>query len=385
MSRISFSLDKIRVRPYSCGISTDMSIVTQCTAIITQLTRIERQLTEDWAKWNREHPYIPKGRRGGGVQANQPAPKMTKSKTFQQRIDAIRTAQKNLGPKKSLAEVPQTLQDELDEIQARQKTWGTKKSLAEWEQAKTTEALESQAERKWPELKAEFAGCDVKTIQTTMKTYEQLAKAYPDVAHAMRYIGTRKNSGYVWDDSSYAHYPPRSIGLNPKWYGADATKKFSDSLADCAVTEWHPARTNNISGVVAHEFGHAVHDYYTHSGHGGLKSVLPGGVMTNTGSGGAGLLCRTLLPEIHQGLKQRDTGGRPELSGYALSNDEETFAEAFSAAWHGNTESLATRQIMALVKTVRTAKPYKVLRPGPKSGKANAQWNTLLTSIRNIT
>lgn len=190
------------------------------------------------------------------------------------------------------------------------------------------------ANKKYPNITWDFNGCDMKTLNPTLKQFDFLAKKYPEVADRLRYIGTYLGENFPEGlekygfsgsaESHYAHAHPfgRSIGLNPKWYrNADVFKK---SLQDGSLKGWHPKGCDGFDSVLTHEFGHCVESFY--------KSDSLLAYCECVSPTGLGLYGDTM------NMFMKFNKAPVSLSQYATTNDQEGFAEGFAAIYHSPSE-----------------------------------------------
>jgi hypothetical protein len=196
--------------------------------------------------------------------------------------------------------------------------WGEWQSIAEAEQI---------AAARYPNIRFDFTGAHLETIDPTLRQFDVLAKQYPEVAKRLEYIGTYAGEGAPanpspWKDTTYAHATRdgKIIAINPHFYGRP--KALAESVRYSESTKWHPKGTTGVESVMTHEFGHQVDNW--------LQSVPSRFAGFNVvDMGGNGLIRDTYL---HWRYKNKATKA---LSAYAGKSVEEGFAEAFAAQYHG--------------------------------------------------
>ncbi len=182
--------------------------------------------------------------------------------------------------------------------------------------------------QKYPNIQFDFAGMDVEAVNATMEQADKLFQEYPFVAEELQYVGTYKDSSKIkmaklssesckFDDE-YAHATNRRIGLNPKWYGNK--EKFEKQLKRDSKSGWHPKGCDTVESIFTHEFGHVVKFCLERTPKGPFEYTPPGAP-------------RHMGDFINLYL-EKHTGGK-NLSRYAMKSEEEKWAEAFAAAYHG--------------------------------------------------
>jgi hypothetical protein len=191
-------------------------------------------------------------------------------------------------------------------------------------QFKTLTEAQEWAEDAYPNIKWDFIGAHVDTINPTLEEFHRLAQLYPEPAAQLKYVGTHwdatktpKGANYQWT-SGYAHAATNGsyIGLNPKYYGDAAY--FNSKLAGDAATLWHPQmlQADLIRSVMTHEYGHMVQFYYQQAAFSFSTSHLPNRL------------------KLQDSVREWDRVivGRQTVSRYALQDAEENWAETFMVA-----------------------------------------------------
>ena len=198
---------------------------------------------------------------------------------------------------------------------------------ARWGEWQSTAEAEQIAQARYPNIRFDFAGAHIETIDPTLRQFDKLAQQYPEVAKRLEYVGTYAGEGAPenpspWKEMTHAHATRdgKIIAINPHWYGNP--RKFAESVRYSEETKWHPKGTTGVESVMTHEFGHQVDNW--------LQSV-PGRFagFNVVDAGGNGLIRDTYL---HWRYKNKATKA---LSTYAGKSVEEGFAEGFAAQYHG--------------------------------------------------
>lgn len=200
---------------------------------------------------------------------------------------------------------------------------------------KTLSDMERYATNKFPNTKWDFKGAHVDTIRPTIKQWEILARKYPEVAKQIKYVGTYRGlpTGFYsenysksrFDQTAYAHSvydwtkKVGQIGLNPTYYGHP--RKLSEAMWRGNVVKWNPEGCNSLESLLTHEFGH---QYYYNLRFNPDLSFNKLVAVDGLGNYGGTL---TLFEHYHHGTEA--------LSGYAMKNNTEAWAEGFRAMHHG--------------------------------------------------
>jgi SPP1 gp7 family putative phage head morphogenesis protein len=178
----------------------------------------------------------------------------------------------------------------------------------------------------------DFVGCDVRAIQETIDSFHKLAVYFPEAASTIKYVGTYLGDPNISGintpffrfkdtDNSWAHAARDNsrLGLNPKWYGDYYT--FAQSTDRSARNGWHPAPCKDIGDVVAHEFGHIVYNFY-------YRNIPSDWAFEETVRASGFGLFRDTFRDFIRG--HRHSRYASEISDYALTSEEEAFAESFA-------------------------------------------------------
>lgn len=187
--------------------------------------------------------------------------------------------------------------------------------------------FEAWAKKNWPKVDWDFAGVAPELLSEIAENFYARGKDFPEVMQRLEYVGTYKTrapkgfKNHKWKETTYAHADRqgRFMGLNPKWF--NDPEGLRKSLAHNIKIGWNPAGTNSAAATVDHEFGHLV-DFW-------IREELSNKTFTGSFEGdGFGFTAEIL--DAWKAQKKATT----ELSRYAMENEMEGFAEAFSSLRH---------------------------------------------------
>jgi len=246
---------------------------------------------------------------------------------------------------------------------------------------KTTGELEAALKSRHPNLESvDFKGLDLEMVRDTSDEYSRMAEEHPEEAATVKSIGRKpellKSYRLRGVKGSIAYVVPLrsrgsggSIGstttrqfmvLSPTYYGKGARPNFDYQMKLSADTKFHPASAANVRGIITHEFGHVVHNYYENEESPRYKSITPN---KSISSGGVGSYAQLFWEWKETSYRKSKTdqllaeksGHYPDssplfISTYGNKNSNEHFAESFAALKAGDTSSRNTRQLDALLK-----------------------------------
>lgn len=223
--------------------------------------------------------------------------------------------------------------------------------------AKTIKAIEQKMHELYPQTHFSFAALEVAAANRMAVRYSQLAEEWPAVAGALKFMGTNRNVPdhirVMRVTGALAHVtrpnygsPATTMSLNPSHLGKVAkaeaqSRSFHDS-------GWGPkmADPSHFEGVITHEFGHMV-DFWLR---GWQAQLAPAARVSGLG----------IVASTYDKWRAAHSPQKAPVSRYAKTNYEESFAEAFKAAYHGTPEVLASetvRHMRNLIDVMRTATP----------------------------
>jgi hypothetical protein len=216
---------------------------------------------------------------------------------------------------------------------------GTFRSLAE---------AERDMKRHYPNIKFDFDGAHIDTINPSMAKFHALSQEWPEVAARLEYVGTLSHppadAGYSQDyfakkpnTWAFATRDGKMIALNPTAY-ADPAKLASDSIR-AVRTGFHPPGTEPIDSIITHEFGHLV-DNWSRSR--GTAQVTPAAWFS-------GLGLRNDTVDMWLKDKKRATANQTQ---YAKTNNAEQFAELFAATYYQEKPAPVVKQFSQLIERV---------------------------------
>ncbi|HEY65557.1 MAG TPA: hypothetical protein G4O02_13405 [Caldilineae bacterium] len=194
----------------------------------------------------------------------------------------------------------------------------------------------------YPHIHTNFEGSDVRVVEEMVPEFHRLAQEYPYVAEKITFLGIAEapstlSNAYAWADGQTF-----SISFNPRF--ARDYQTFMRSLKEDEEIGFHPAGTGSIAGVMAHEFGHLLNRYLITS----TKAFSP--VVRPDGLG--------LVSDAKRQFVQAVKATR-RLSEYALYNEREAWAEAFTSS-RFTPRRRWTRYVRALEKLLQaTADPAR--------------------------
>ena len=218
-------------------------------------------------------------------------------------------------------------------------------------QFKTLAEAETGMETLYPNIKFDFKGMHIDTVNPTTAEIHKMAQEWPEVARKMQYVGGYKNEIKVaaagqlsviqrfgkrrrafGGEFAHASHSGARIGLNPKYYKDPAL--LQTTLERCARDNW--LAIGSVESVFTHEFGHLV-DFWIRS--------------TNLGP-------RGFYNEIDR---------MNFVSKYAKTNQYEAFAETFSSLHHTPADqrhehAAVMQDILEKVKA-QARKPYEPPTP----------------------
>ncbi len=172
-------------------------------------------------------------------------------------------------------------------------------------------------------IAAYFPDLDPKAIRPTVRELTRLTQAYPNVARHLKYI--EGDATRNWGPNTPAHYENQRILLNPALYGS--AQRLQSRLADMGMT---------FEDVLAHEFGHAVHDTLLHGS-----------------SDAANWLTATWHTQVDAAYRTNPLADDWRLSRRAAEGgDIEAFAEAFRAAQCGDLSSRYAKELKDVLDIV---------------------------------
>jgi SPP1 gp7 family putative phage head morphogenesis protein len=195
---------------------------------------------------------------------------------------------------------------------------------------KTKKAFEEWASKNWPNVDFDMEGVDVALLPELATEVHDRGKEFPEVMARLRYFGTYKTrnpwgagseKNANWNNNTYAHASMTTgevLALNPAKFG-DGMALYRSLLSD-ESTGFHPKGALAVSSIVAHEFGHLVDGWQ--------QAVLTKYNISPyvVGAVGEGAwLARDW---------RREKKATAELSRYAMKDNEEGFAEAFSSLYY---------------------------------------------------
>lgn len=222
----------------------------------------------------------------------------------------------------------------------------------------TADEAQAWMTQKYPHVKWNYKGLDPEVANQMSETMDDLMQRYPKTAARLRSVGGPDvqfpSHGYSKiGKSAYAEASPKdmAIRLSSKfapgpWRSPGISRDYGTvlNLKSDADIGWHPKGTGDVKGVVSHEFGH--HVYWEasprmlkhtgdpmsrninrivadHAGEGNITDLMKSGAFNN--------------------LIERDIGK------YALTDQQELFAEAFAMVEGGQASPVATAIVERVV------------------------------------
>lgn len=217
----------------------------------------------------------------------------------------------------------------------------------------TVRQAEQWLSREFPNIKFDFKGTRIETMNPTVKEFVARAREWPLVAEKLEYFGTYRGENAPrrarrkWNPREWAHASQdgKRLGINPAWYGNPA--KFKASLELSERSGWHPKGATTFETVISHEFGHHVQNWMQNAG---AQAFTP--FVRSNGS--------TLAGDMMSAFKKKNPR-TSSISKYAGTNDAESWAESFMCLYH-QPEALwveFTRNQKRLLDAIRGRRVYK--------------------------
>jgi len=269
-------------------------------------------------------------------------------------------------PKYKMGMLPKNVEDFMKEVVGKSKKAGkvdkatmsvVDRGVIEEVKVKTPEfksvkKAEVWIKKKYPNIKEvnfkspdpfSSATLDAKLLNPAIKQFEKLAEKYPDAAKRIKYFGVEKNVGaYQSKWASITHNGER-FNLNKVWENADDLKR---ELKQSEITGFHPKGCNTVESLVTHEWGHINHQWLL-----SLKNRYVSPVKPGIG-GGDHLVERTIESITKNFVKSMEDAQWKEginwISEYARENQDECFAELFTAAFHGDKDVRGRKDVKAV-------------------------------------
>jgi SPP1 gp7 family putative phage head morphogenesis protein len=195
----------------------------------------------------------------------------------------------------------------------------------------------AQAERyaaaRHPKTAFEFTGGHIDTIKPSLRQFDKLAKAYPEMAERVAYFGTstgptaKARKLFNWEGGNKGTYAiaqqarartvaRRAILINPAYFGNP--KLLKDRLKNMVKSGHTFPGGDSIESLISHEFGHFVEGSFAATKELGFMKTF-----------------------------YRKWGLPDNLSLYARTSLEEGFAEGFAASIHGTASVKANPYVVA--------------------------------------
>ncbi len=214
--------------------------------------------------------------------------------------------------------------------------------LEHWQKFHTVGMVSMALESKFPRTKFDLKGMSIEAAQRSAAEIDKLMSQYHNVGQTVSYIGTGLKDGKYAASKNYVNAMAKTtngqITMAGLAYHAESriflnTATFASAgYADARVrgmenSGWSPKGVHGLEFVIAHEFGHAIHNYLQRNG--SLGSMFSWG----STAGGKGTVRELTQQFLHQTHSLGET-----VSGYAKSSglanrytgEAEHFAEAFA-------------------------------------------------------
>ena len=199
----------------------------------------------------------------------------------------------------------------------------------------SVERAQAWAEKEHPHVEWDFSGADMASVHPSLQRYHLLAKEWPSVNLQMRYLGTyekgapknasMRNDPSYWNKATewaHAGWGGDYIGLNPRVY--NDVPSLQRGLEHSVQTGFSPKGANTIDSIMTHEFGHILKFSLQKHGSGFISPHDSGKKVTDIAR-----IVRAFV-KFHKPTEK--------LSRYSLKNEEEAWAESFTAIYHSPPE-----------------------------------------------
>jgi hypothetical protein len=220
---------------------------------------------------------------------------------------------------------------------------------------------------------------NIATINTIVHTWYDLANRFPEVARHITALTVESpvpgggGDWTAWEGTLAAAAYHREekitrLHFNPTYLVGE---RFTETTREMSAKGWFA--TNDVGGNVAHEFGHAIHNYVNQSGDLGMLSLPMGS--------GFGQTRTTFWAWVNH---MKGTGEAP--SKYAKTNPKEMFAETF-AAWFNQSlnrqtnETKAVAHVDDLLRAVVTSQPLPSYMQYPGAKEATVEHTRLAARL----
>lgn len=185
--------------------------------------------------------------------------------------------------------------------------------------APDTKTLNETMQARHPHMTFTLEGLDLEAAKAAVREFDRLGAQWPEVLREHRTFGNAQPSKPFKDDRWYAFASfGKGIGLNPQRF--NDMDRLRRSLEADTASGWSPKKCDTIESVIAHEFGHNVKFWLEGSAGEGGPAFLSALGVDGIGAG------RDTLAAIDKHSRRSR-----KLSVYSLTDDHESFAEAFAA------------------------------------------------------
>lgn len=215
---------------------------------------------------------------------------------------------------------------------------------------------------------------DMEFLNENLKQFEKVAEKYPAVGERLQYMGTLTDmdkapedikettalgdydEGY-WDanENTFAMVGGHGqyMGLNPNYWGNP--EEFKESIDDTMESGYHPSPLDDpYESVMTHECGHVLH-YAMMEG----QQYAGRYAQEYTDSGGVSYVNDTSIHALADGYSRTlhaDLADEDSLSRYSEKNQNEAFAETFTALEHGTGELAESAPVQSMEKFMQDAR-----------------------------
>ena len=187
--------------------------------------------------------------------------------------------------------------------------------------------------------KVNLSGCDLESAKAIAEAYEEVFTRFPFLSGNINGINAEKLDSYVYAEC----FTRGGGGINVNKMRFNDAAALAKSYLEDLKLGFHPAGTDWKS-IVTHELGHALDGYLSNLGLAGAKSQWS--YQTKDVSA-------MLRPKVMKACGLKVADARKEVSGYAVKNAREWFAECFAEAMKsGNPRKVAVEFMKQLTKLI---------------------------------
>lgn len=243
---------------------------------------------------------------------------------------------------------------------------GSKESMAQWDKAETTKEIVALARKKFPNIKFKIPlKFDASLMRDSLKTLESLSVDFPgpfsmitEVSNSKATWGTVAKARRSWSKKNQR--VETKIMLTDMYY--TDRSKYDGMMVRNRVSGYLYAGKDGTGGNVTmnHEFGHIVDFYYRHDrgrifkasdmkSSPGQKFPTASAIAMKYSAHKTPTATWARLTQYHLIKNQASSSPNYKVSGYAMNDDYETFAESFAAMRAGDFKSRPARQLGVLL------------------------------------